>query len=199
METTVPIRPSVHYFGTPVVLLSTAMPDGRSNLTPISSAWSLGDTYVLGLGAANQGAVNLQRTGEVVLNLPDAALAANVERIAATTGADVVPLHKADRYRTEHDKWALGGFTPRPSELVGPDRVAECPVQIEARLERTVTMNAEGAIAVHVEVARVHAHPSLVVPGTDHVDLDRWRPLYYTFRHYFAQGDRVGVSFKAEQ
>lgn len=44
------IEPSILYFGTPVVLLSTENPDGSSNLAPISSAWALDRTVVLGLG-----------------------------------------------------------------------------------------------------------------------------------------------------
>jgi flavin reductase (DIM6/NTAB) family NADH-FMN oxidoreductase RutF len=186
------------YFGTPVVLLNTLMPDGRTNITPISSSWALGTTYVLGLGTANQGTANLMRSGEAVINIPDASLAANIERIAPTTGAVTVPSAKADRYCYEGDKWSVGGFTPARSLHVGPARISECPVQIEARLTDVVTVQ-EGAVAAHLRVLHTHAHRTLVIPGTHYIDLDRWRPLYYTFRHYYAQGDRVAVSFKAEQ
>jgi flavin reductase (DIM6/NTAB) family NADH-FMN oxidoreductase RutF len=47
----VTITPSVLYFGTPVVLLSTENADGTFNLAPMSSAWALGQVIVLGLGA----------------------------------------------------------------------------------------------------------------------------------------------------
>ncbi|WP_309132972.1 hypothetical protein [Brevibacterium sp.] len=52
---------------------------------------------------------------------------------------------------------------------------------------------------VHSEVVRTHVHSSLVVPGTSHIDLERWRPVFSTFRHYFAQGEAVGINFRAEQ
>ncbi len=42
MEPTRSIKPSILYFGTPVVLLSTHNEDGSTNLTPMSSAWTLG-------------------------------------------------------------------------------------------------------------------------------------------------------------
>lgn len=198
MTGTIAIKPTTFYFGTPVVLLSTLMPDGATNITPISSAWALGSTYVVGVGSANQGTANLERTGEAVINLPDASLVPNIERIAPTTAAVEVPESKADRYRHEPDKWRLGGFTPLPSRCVRPDRIAECPVQMEAEVSDIVKVE-HGALAVHLRVRKTHAHASLVVPGTQHIDLERWRPVYYTFRHYFAQGERVGVSFKAEQ
>ena len=71
----------VLYFGTPVALLSTTMPDGSTNLTPMSSAWALGDCYVLGLGFGGQGVANLMRTGEVVVNLPDVDAAERPETV----------------------------------------------------------------------------------------------------------------------
>ncbi len=192
------ITPSVFYFGTPVVLLTTSMPDGGTNITPISSAWALGATYVLGLGTDGQGTRNLLRTRELVINLPDATLARGVERLAPTTGAAEVPPGKRERYRHEPDKWRLAGLTPAPSLGVAPDRVAECPVQLEARVSAVVPFD-EDAVAVHATVLHTHVHADLVVDGTSYIDLDRWRPMYYTFRHYFAQGERLAVSFKAEQ
>ncbi|QIZ34619.1 hypothetical protein [Saccharopolyspora sp. ASAGF58] len=36
----VTIAPSILYFGTPVVLLSTENSDGTANLAPMSSAWA---------------------------------------------------------------------------------------------------------------------------------------------------------------
>lgn len=198
MSSSIVITPSVLYFGTPVVLISTSMPDGATNLTPISSAWALGDRYVLGMGTANQGTQNLVRTGQLVINLPDASLVGAIERIAPTTGAPIVPEGRRDGYRHEPDKWQLAGLTPTPSDLVAPARVAECPVQLEAEVMSTAPV-AAGAVAVTTRVVRIHAHEAVVVPGSSHIDLEQWRPLYYTFRHYFAQGDRVGVNFRADQ
>lgn len=198
VKSTIVITPSVFYFGTPVVLISTTMPDGRTNLTPISSAWALGDRYVLGMVTWNQGTRNALRTGQLVINLPDVSLVDAIERMAPTTGAAPIPSIKRDRYRHERDKWRLADLTPAPSELVLPERVAECPVQLEAEVAGSMPITAE-AIALSARVVRAHAHDAVVVPSTSYIDLDRWRPLYYTFRHYYAQGSRVGVNFKAEQ
>lgn len=199
MRTTT-ITPSVYYFGTPVTLISTLSADGSTNISPISSSWALGDTYALGMSAYGHGAANLRRTRELVINLPDATLTGSIERIAPTTGAPEVPAHKRERFRFEPDKWTLGGFTPLASETVRPARIAQCPVQIEAEVSAITPLDAEGeALVVHAHVRRVHVHEGLAVPGTNHIDLDRWRPVYYTFRHYFAQGDDVGTNFRAEQ
>ena len=192
------ITPSVLYFGTPVALVSTLNADGTTNLSPISSLFALGTTYALGLATDGHAVANLARRRELVINLPDADLVEAIERIAATTGASPVPIDKAPRYRHVQDKWRLGGLTRVPSATVGPDRVLECPVHLEARVV-DITPFAEGTVLVQARVAKVHARADLVQPGTSYLDLARWRPLYYTFRHYFAQGEEVGVSFKAEQ
>ncbi len=44
------IQPKILYYGTPVVLLTTLNEDETSKVTPMSSAWALGDRIMLGLG-----------------------------------------------------------------------------------------------------------------------------------------------------
>ncbi|MGE5704689.1 MAG: flavin reductase family protein, partial [Clostridia bacterium] len=36
------IKPSILYYGTPVILLTTQNEDGSSNISPLSSSWALG-------------------------------------------------------------------------------------------------------------------------------------------------------------
>ena len=45
----IPIEPSILYFGTPVVLISTLNEDDSVNVAPMSSAWWLGWNCMLGL------------------------------------------------------------------------------------------------------------------------------------------------------
>ena len=68
------IDPTILYFGTPVALISTLNEDGSPNLAPMSSAWWLGWTCMLGLGQMSQTSANLVRTRECVINLPSASL-----------------------------------------------------------------------------------------------------------------------------
>ncbi|PJI53918.1 hypothetical protein CTI14_21890 [Methylobacterium radiotolerans] len=127
--------------GTPVALITTVNPDGSSNISPISSAWALGTRYMLGLGAEGQAAANIERVRDLVINLPSADLVHAVEAIAPTTGRSPVPAEKVPAYRHEPDKWSLGGFTPMPSDVVIPFRIAECPVQIEARVAQIIPID----------------------------------------------------------
>jgi flavin reductase (DIM6/NTAB) family NADH-FMN oxidoreductase RutF len=199
------IRPSILYFGTPVVLIGTVNPDGRPNLSPMSSAWALDDRVVLGMGLSGQGCQNLMRTGEAVINLPGPALHQAVEAIAATTACkDVPPYKSAMGYRYEADKFSLAGLTAVPADLVAAPRVAQCALQLEARLLAThrgtnVGETESGFVSLEMQVIRVHAHADMLCEGSDHVDTSKWSPLLYVFRHYFGTGERLGRNFRAER
>ncbi len=43
------LNPKMLYFGTPVVLVSSLNSDGSTNVAPMSSAWWVGKTAMLGL------------------------------------------------------------------------------------------------------------------------------------------------------
>ncbi len=192
------IRPRILYFGTPVVLISTVNDDGTPNLAPISSAWALGYLLVLGLGATGQTARNLAARPELVASFPAAEDWASVERLAPLTGRDPVPPGKPPGCRFEAGKFAAAGLTPQESQRVAPPRVAECPLQLEARAVRVDADASGGLSVVQAEVLRVHADERLVVPGTDHVDPARWNPMIYSFRHYFGLGRQYGHSHRSE-
>ncbi|MFI7423955.1 flavin reductase family protein [Nonomuraea sp. NPDC049684] len=194
----VAIEPSILYFGTPVVLLSTENPDGSANLAPMSSAWALGRTVVLGLGADGQTARNLADRPELVVNLPAPHLWPQVERLAPLTGRDPVPDTKAAGCRFEPDKFGAAGLRPEPSQTVRPPRVAECPLQLEAAAVRISPNESADFVIVEAVVRRVHADPRIVVPGTQHVDPSAWSPLLYNFRHYFGLGEELGHSYRSQ-
>jgi flavin reductase (DIM6/NTAB) family NADH-FMN oxidoreductase RutF len=193
------IEPGILYFGTPVVLISTVNEDGTFNLAPMSSAFWLGWRCVLGLAAASKTPRNMARTRECVLNLPSAALARMVDRLALTTGSDPVPEGKRARgYRTERDKFGLAGFTPVASETVAAPRAGECPVQLEAVVEdlhplgeRDPTMRGRTSI-IEVRIQRVHVDATILMDGeTNRIDPDKWRPLIMSFQEFYGLGSRV--------
>jgi flavin reductase (DIM6/NTAB) family NADH-FMN oxidoreductase RutF len=192
------LTPSILYFGTPVVLISTLNENGSVNLAPMSSAWALGYTVVLGLLAVSKTVENLKRTKECVLNFPSDHLWQAVERLAPLTGKDPVPASKATQFRYEQEKFTAAGVTPLTSECVAPPRVAECPLQFEARVHTLRPLHlSDTAVIVEVEVLRVHAHLS-VIHDEHHINPKAWHPLIYNFRHYFGLGTALGKTFRAE-
>lgn len=196
------ITPSVLYPGTPVLLMTTLNPDGSTNISPLSSFWALGNRVVLGLGTQGQGYANLRQHNGCVLNFPSAAQAAQVEAIARATGRDPVPAAKqAMGYVHVRDKFALAGLSTVPSVQVEPATIAECPLQVE------VTMMAmhppsddddQGFVIAEGQIRCVHAHENITLAGTEHIDVTRWKPLIYLFRHYLGVGAPVGRNFREE-
>jgi len=91
-----------------------------------------------------------------------------LDRLALSTGSDPVPPVKVRRgYRFEPDEFGLSGLTPVASEAVGPPRVAECPVNLEAVVEDVRSLAADddaqrgNILVLEVRVVRVHVHEEI--------------------------------------
>ena len=196
------IEPTILYFGTPVALLSTINPDGSPNLAPMSSAWWLGWTCMLGLGQMGQTSDNLIRTRECVINLPSASLVSHVDRLALTTGKDPVPDKKRQwGYRYEGDKFGAAGLTAVASESVAPPRDEECPVQMEGIVHEWRPFgNNVNAYAFEVHIVKLHVHEDLLVGSGSrpHIDPERWQPLIMSFCRFFNLGGEVHPSRLAD-
>ncbi|HVU69499.1 MAG TPA: flavin reductase family protein [Ktedonobacteraceae bacterium] len=192
------IEPKILYFGTPVVLISTRNVDGSANLAPMSSAWWLNQSCMLGMSARSQTVENLLREGEGVLNLPSADLVGAVDRLALTTGRDPVPDYKeAIGYRYERDKFGLAGLTPLAADLVKAPLVAECPLQLEARVELVHDFDAQDSSirAIEMRILRVHIDERLLVPGTrNYIDPEKWQPLIMNFCEFFGLSGKIHPS-----
>lgn len=195
------IDPTILYFGTPVALISTLNPDGSPNLAPMSSAWWLGWSCMLGLGQMGQTSDNLIRTRECVINLPSEDLVTCVDRLALTTAKNPVPDKKRQwGYRHEPDKFSIAGFTAMQSDTVGPPRVGECPVQMEGIVHdfRPFGKNVSANV-FEVHIVKLHVDEELLT-GDDrpHIDPVRWRPLIMSFCRFFGLGGEVHPSRLAE-
>jgi flavin reductase (DIM6/NTAB) family NADH-FMN oxidoreductase RutF len=185
------------YFGTPVAIISTLNEDGTPNLAPMSSVWWLGQSCMLGLGAASKTSENLLRERECVINLPSAEQVSHVDRLALTTGRDPVPEYKQKMgYGYVPNKFEIAGLTPAPSQIVAPPRVKECPVQLEGIIYQAHQFGKQvNANAFEVHIERVHIDDALLFDGEDHrLDPLRWNPLIMSFREFFGIGRQVHPS-----
>ncbi|MBS1606892.1 MAG: flavin reductase family protein [Bacteroidetes bacterium] len=195
-------HPSILYFGTPVVLLSTVNADGTYNLAPISSVFWLGWRCMIGISAFSKTTENLLRTGECVLNLPSVDEVGAVNRLALTTGSNPVPAGKQQKgYRFEPNKFATAGLTPLPSDIVRPARARECPVHMEAQLVSTHPLSDEDPqqrgriITLELKIVRIHLDDRILMEGKpDHIDPDKWRPLIMSFQQFYGLGEQIHTS-----
>lgn len=199
------IAPKILYFGTPVALISSLNEDDSTNVAPMSSFWVLGWTMVLGLLDETKTAENLERHPECVVNLPSPRMWNQVEALAPLTGKSPVPAIKASQFRFEKDKFAAAHLTALSSEIVRPDRVAECSFHLEARVLSIHRLGGErlqalgGGLAAEVEVLRVHGSPEFLMKES-YINPEKWSPLVYNFRHYYRlDTTSLGKTFRAER
>lgn len=194
------INPSILYYGTPVIILSTLNNDGSTNLSPLSSSWALGDCLVLGIGTQGKAYENLCHHPECVINLPDSSMWPNVEALGRTTGSSPVPEVKRNMgYTFCQDKFSVAGLTSERSVQVAPDKIVECPLQIEAVAQHMRTPEHTPFMAiVEVKAVKVHAHAHLI-SDVNKIDPKQWHPLIYNFRHYYGLGERQGENFRADK
>jgi flavin reductase (DIM6/NTAB) family NADH-FMN oxidoreductase RutF len=196
------IEPTILYFGTPVALISTLNEDGSPNLAPMSSAWWLGWSCMLGLGSMGKTSDNLIRTRECVINLPSQEQVNHVDRLALTTGKDPVPEKKISwGYRYEPDKFGIAGLTPMPSLAVAPLRIAECPVQMEGVVHEWQPFGKNvSANAFEIHIVRLHVEESLLTGDNSHphIDPEKWRPLIMSFCRFFGVVGEIHPSRLAE-
>jgi flavin reductase (DIM6/NTAB) family NADH-FMN oxidoreductase RutF len=198
------LTPNILYFGNPVAIVSSINPDGTTNLAPISSFWELGWTMVLGLLSDTQTLDNLQREPDCVVNIPSPDLWEKVERLAPLTGKNPVPPEKATKFHFESDKFTAAGLTPLVSESVKVPRIKECPVHLEAVVNKIHLLHGEsrlqklgGGAAVEVRIIKVHVRRDFVLQE-NYINPEQWQPLIYNFRHYFGLGDELGKTFRAD-
>jgi flavin reductase (DIM6/NTAB) family NADH-FMN oxidoreductase RutF len=186
------VEAKVLYFGTPVVLISSRNADGSTNLGPMSSAWWLDRTAMLGMSRGSQTVKNLTERPECILNLVDPAMVEALDRIALLTGSrDMSDAKRRRGYRYEPDKFAAAGLTKEAGTLVDVDAVAESPISLEGRIVAIHRIGPAGSNlrALEMTVGRVCVREDLLMEQHEnHIDPLRWDPLIMKFTEYFAGG-----------
>ena len=184
--------PSMFYYGFPVVLLTTTDKDGNADVTPISCTFTLGTNAVIALVKLNKAYHNVMEVPEVVFNLPSAEMWEKVEAIAPYTAQNPVPPQKQGKYTYTDDKFAIAGLTKLPSDKVRAPRIAECPIQAEAKVKQV--NDRDNFALIELEFVQVHAQDHLVIEENKINPLE-WHPLIYNFKHYYSLGEHKGLNF----
>lgn len=184
------LNPKMLYFGTPVVLVSSLNSDGSTNVAPMSSAWWVGKTAMLGLSVNSQTVRNLQERPMCVLNLVDQTMVDAIDRLALLTGRPEVPDYKLARgYSYEPDKFTAAGLTPAPVGACMPAAVEESPIQMVGRVQAMHDIDGPDSGLRALEVAVLHTHVDeelLMANHPNYIDPLRWNPLFMKFTEYFS-------------
>lgn len=158
----------------PIAFVSTVDAAGVRNLAPFSyfTGCSTNPPVVCFCSAVRSGPqvqkdtlLNIEATGEFVVNIVSEEFAEQMNMTAAEAAPDV-------------DEFVLSGLTPLPSDLVRPARVGESKVHMECRLREIVRVSQKpgGGNLVLGDVLRFHVRED-VLQATYKIDPEKLRAI----------------------
>jgi flavin reductase (DIM6/NTAB) family NADH-FMN oxidoreductase RutF len=147
----------------PIAFVSTVDAAGVRNLAPFSyfTGCSTNPPVVCFCSAVRSGPlpqkdtlVNIEATGEFVVNVVSEEFAEQMNLTAVETAPDV-------------DEFEISGLTPLASDLVRPARVAESKIHMECRLREIVRISQKpgGGNLVLGDVLRFHVREDVLLGG----------------------------------
>ena len=118
----------------------------------------------------------IRELGEFVVNVPSVSLAATVDSCGVVSGRTV-------------DKFARFGLTPQPASAVATPLVAECPINLECRVERLLELGSHHLFIARIAAVEVDA---ALVDETGRFDAVRADLLGYAHGNYRRLGEELG-------
>ena len=178
----------------PIAFVSTKSADGILNLAPFSFFTALSaippticfsPSRRSSDGGKKDTLVNIEATGEFVVNIVNEDMAAAMNE----TATEIPP---------EMSEFEYAGFTPVESDLISPPRVQESPINLECKLVQVVEVGNEGpggAALVIGEVVRFHVADFLYENGR--IDIGLLKPIgRLAGNEYTTLGKRFGLDRK---
>ncbi len=171
-------KPFVALRPVPVALVSCGH---RSQANIITIAWMgilCSNPPQMGIGVhPNRYSHSLiQETGEFVINLPNEELLDEVEYCGFISG-------KAE------DKFAARNLTPAPSLVLQTPIIAECPINIECRVNHFLSLGSHDLFIGEVVGVQVNQD---VLDERGRVDNSKLKPILFTGNEYWGMGDLLG-------
>jgi flavin reductase (DIM6/NTAB) family NADH-FMN oxidoreductase RutF len=162
----------------PIAMITTTSPDGRLNVAPFSYFMPVcGEppTVAVTIGTVREATpepkdtwVNLEHSGEFVINVTSTALAAHIETAAKEFPADT-------------DEAALIGWETVPSQVVKPPSLAVSPAHLECRVAEVIDRGDPTSCfsGVHIVLAEVVCIvvDEAILAGPNRIDPTRVAPV----------------------
>jgi len=171
--------PSTALYPVPAVLVSCGV-SSRANIITLAWAGTLcSNPPMLGLGVrpSRHSHGLIKEVGEFVVNLPTAAQVEWVDFCGTVSGRD-------------EDKWDACGFTPASGTEVEVPLIAECPVNLECRLEQTLSLGSHDLFVGQVVAVQMD---EAVLGERGRLDVTEARPLTYVTGDYHRVGELLAT------
>ena len=119
----------------------------------------------------------IEKTGEFVLNLPNADQVEWVDYCGMVSGRD-------------EDKWAACGFTQAPATEVQAPIIAECPVNIECRVQQILPLGSHNLFIAEVVAVQMNEE---VLDERGRLDFSKVEPFAFLVGEYRRVRERLGA------
>ena len=173
---------SMKSFPLPVTLVSCKGCDGVSNIITITYLTGVNEEPpMLGIAVRPEKHSNglIHSRGDFVVNVPTTNLLKEIDYCGTRSGRDV-------------NKFRELGLTPLKSSFVSSPSIQECPVNIECRVVKKVSLPSHDFFIG--EVKALHVDDRLVAEGMPNFDaLDFVLTTYLDYRRI---GGKIGTAFK---
>ncbi|MCA0235759.1 MAG: flavin reductase family protein [Bacteroidetes bacterium] len=174
----------------PIAFASTISIDGVPNLAPYSFFNAFSSNPPILIFSSNRRVSNnttkdtlknVEDTGEVVINVVPHAIVRQMALASVEYGPEV-------------DEFVKCGFTPLPSELVKPFRVAESPVHMECKVENILPLGEGGGAGnlIICRIVRMHISES-VLTDKGRIDPHKIDLMGRMGRFYYARASGAAV------
>ena len=163
----------------PIAWISTRSANGVANCAPFSFFNVFSEDppiCAVGINPRSDGRlkhtlVNIQRTGEFVVNLAD----------ESTASAMHVSSYEFAEEESEFEKT---GLTEAPAALVAHPRIAEAAASLECRLFRSIQITPTRELVLG-EILLVHARDGVIDPLTKRISEENYRPVGRLFANRY--------------
>jgi flavin reductase (DIM6/NTAB) family NADH-FMN oxidoreductase RutF len=118
----------------------------------------------------------IKKTGEFVVNVPSENLLDEVEYCGFISGREV-------------DKFASRGMTPAPGSEVHTPIIAECPINIECRVNQTLSLGSHDLFIGQVVVVQLSQE---LLDEQERVDNGKLKPILFAGNEYWGLGNLLG-------
>ena len=172
-------KPSTALYPVPAVMVSCGTGDGANIITIAWVGTLCSKPPLVGIGVRpNRHSHGLiQDTGEFVINIPSVEQAISLDYCGIVSGRD-------------EDKWAACEFTKTIGTEVAVPLIAECPVNIECRLQQTLNLGVHDLFIGEIVAVQVDES---VLNERGRIDFDKAKPFAYMNGEYRQIGEILGT------
>ncbi|MBS1249129.1 MAG: Flavoredoxin [Chloroflexi bacterium] len=172
-------KPTTVLYPVPAVMVSCGTGDAANIITLAWVGTLCSKPPLIGLGVrpSRHSHGLIRQAGEFVVNLPSAKHAKWLDYCGVVSGRD-------------ENKWAGCGFTKVKGTAVDVPFIAECPVNIECRLDQTLSLGVHDLFIGEVLAVQVDES---VLDDRGKIDFEKAKPFAYLNGEYRQIGELLGT------